>query len=244
RRAAGSSQFETGLRSGDGVVTITAGAVPLGGPITAASLYGGSNASVPHAADGRRCTCKPVDTASGNFFHTFGDLGIGGRGPGIDFSHTYNALAAATDGPLGFGWSFPYAMSLSVDGGGVATIAQENGAQVTFSPVGGAFTADPRVQATLVHNGDGTWTFTRQKKEVITFDASGRLTRQADLNNNATTLAYTGAQLTSVTDAAGRTVAVGWTGTHITSLTDPSTPPRTVGFAYDGSGNPSDPPAV
>jgi hypothetical protein len=40
-----------------------------------------------------------------------------GRGPALARAHTYDANDAATDGPLGFGWTFTYNMSLSIDAG-------------------------------------------------------------------------------------------------------------------------------
>ena len=69
-------------------------------------------------------------------------------------------------------------MSVTTDTGtGQVTVHQENGAQVVFSPVtGGAHSAPPRDIATLVKNGDGSFTFTRGAQNVYTFDSSGRLT--------------------------------------------------------------------
>ncbi|MCA1833757.1 MAG: DUF6531 domain-containing protein [Actinomycetota bacterium] len=82
-----------------------------GGAIVPGEQYGGCGCGyVTHA----QVSGFPIDTATGNFWHSFQDLAIPGRGPAIDFSRTYNALAAAVDGPFGFGWSDSYAMSLSI----------------------------------------------------------------------------------------------------------------------------------
>src|SRR5206468_3865073 len=56
----------------------------------------------------------PVNTASGNFWHTFDDLSIPGRGPALELARTYNSLAAGTDSPFGYGWTDSYAMSLDI----------------------------------------------------------------------------------------------------------------------------------
>src|SRR5206468_3853606 len=100
-----------------------------------------------------------------------------GRGVPLDFNRTYTSRNAAVDGPLGFGWTNSYNMSLAVDGAGNVTISQENGATVTFAPNGvGGYTAPSRVLATLVHNGDGTFTFNRKTNQVsYGFSAAGQL---------------------------------------------------------------------
>ena len=119
-------------------------------------------------------------------------------------------------------------------------VNEENGAAVTFTLNGSAYTAPPRVMATLVHNGDGTWTFTRRNREINIFNSSGRLTAQKDLNGYTTTLSYSGAQLTTVTDPAARTLTLGWTGGRITSATDTATPPRSLTFSYSPAGDLTD----
>jgi len=199
------------------------------------------NPAEPAACPCQHCAADPVNTATGNFGETFGDIAIPGRGLPLAFSHTYNALAAAIDGPLGFGWIASYVMSLAQDSGtGAITVTQENGSQVTFTLTGTSYTAPPRVMATLVKNADGTFTFTRVAREIFTFSAAGRLTKEQDLNGYATTFGYNAAgQLIIVTDPAGHTLTLGWTGPHITIVTDPIG--RQVFFGYnDGQGNLTD----
>jgi YD repeat-containing protein len=189
----------------------------------------------------------PVEALSGNFWHTFDDISVPGRGMALHFTHTYNAAAAsapgAIQGPLGYGWTFPYNMTLTLGTGNppaTATVNQENGAQAPFSLVGGAYSAPGRVTATLVHNGDGTWTFTRHGTQIFTFNASGQLTAERDLNGYTTTIGSVGATQT-ITDPAGRTFTLTYTSGRITQLTDTASPPRSVAFAYnDGAGNLTD----
>ena len=184
-------------------------------------------------------TKYPINCATGNFWHTFKDLAIAGRGRPIGLSRTYNSLTAGADGPFGFGWTSDYSMALSKNPlTGTVTIAQENGSHVYFSPNGsGGFTSSSRVFATLVQSGDGTFTFTRRKKEIYTFTAEGRLTALRDLNGYTTVVEYdAGGRMSRVLDPAGRSIlfAFGPDG-RIRTVTDPAG--RSLTYTYDGAGN-------
>ena len=108
-----------------------------------------------------------MNCATGDFWHEFTDFQIPGRGVGValDFKRTYSSSAASTDGPLGFGWTDSYNLSLVVDSTtGDATVHEDNGSTVPFrSNGGGGFTAAPGVLAVLQQNGDGTYTYTRTR---------------------------------------------------------------------------------
>jgi RHS repeat-associated protein len=208
---------------------------PVGGPVDPSSQQGGCGCGFPvHAS-----VAQPVDTASGNFWHTFDDLAIPGRGPAIDLSRTYNSLSAATDGPFGFGWTDSYGMSLTI-GPSTVVVNQQNGAQATFTLANGVWSAPPRELATLVNNADGSWTFTRQARQIFDFDSSGRLTAIRDLNGYLTTVTYPSGSTMVVTDPAGRTLTLALTGNHVTSVQDSSSPTRTLTYSYDGAGNLTD----
>ena len=216
---------------------------PVGGPVPPLTKKGGGSRSEihncpPQAAD-------PCDTSTGNFFENFTDLAVPGRGVPLAFTRSYNsspAPDAPADGPLGYGWSFNYNMSLSIAADLLSVrVNEENGAAVDFTLKESAYTAPPRVMATLVRNGDNTWTFTRRNREIYLFNASGRLTAQKDLNGYSTTLAYNGlGQLASVKDPAERTLTFGWTGGRITTVTDTATPSRSVTFSYSPAGDLTD----
>lgn len=209
---------------------------PTDGPIDPAEQLGDSDSEKP-------VHCKqagdPVDTATGNFWHTFCDLAIPGRGPAIDLTRTYNSLAAADDGPFGFGWSSSYDMSLTLEPSTVV-VHQEDGAQARFTFDGTGWTAPPRVLATLESNADGTWTFTRLSREAFTFDASGRLAGIEDLNGYRTTVDYPSASTMVVTDPAGRSLTFTFTGSRVASVQDSSSPARTLTYGYDAAGNLTD----
>ena len=79
----------------------------------------------------------PVNCATGDFYHSFTDFSIPGRGPALNLSRTYNSLASLREGIFGFGWSSSYDMSLTVEPkSGTVTVNQENGAAVSFLPTG------------------------------------------------------------------------------------------------------------
>ncbi len=184
---------------------------------------------------------KPVNPEFGDMDEAVTDISIPGRGVPLQVARTYDTLNAATDGPLGYGWTSNLFMSLSQPGGtGPVTITQEGGAQVVFDQDGSGYTpAVPRDIATLTQNANGTWTFTRQAQDAYTFSSSGQLIGETDRNGYTTSLAYNASgQLTTVTDPEGRTLDIGWTGGNITSVTDPNvSPARVVTYEYDAAGD-------
>ena len=78
----------------------------------------------------------------------------------------------------------------------------------------------------------------RDRRDTFTFNSSGQLSQEKDLNGLTTTLTYASGDLTTITDSVGRTLTLGWTGAHITSLTDSNVSgnTRTVSYGYT-SGN-------
>ncbi|MDP2709885.1 MAG: RHS repeat-associated core domain-containing protein [Solirubrobacteraceae bacterium] len=197
---------------------------------------GGGSRSTDHRDP---CKGQPVNCATGNFWHTFTDLSIPGRGSGFVLERTYNSSRAAADGPFGFGWDSSLTMSLDVDAEtGTATITEENGSLVTLNADGaGGFYVPPRLHVELVENVDGSWTFTRRKHEIFDFDPSGRLAAIRDLNGYEVQLSYPDASTIVATDPAGRTITMSLTGGRVTSVSDSSSPARTLSYTYDGSGN-------
>lgn len=117
----------------------SAGELYFGEPFTAAEFYGGRSPSQRNACCHGQ-TSMPIDTGTGNFWHTFSDLAIPGRGIPISLTRTYNSLAAANDGPFGYGWTHSYNLSLSV-GSTTATVREEGGSEIVFDKSGTTFTA-------------------------------------------------------------------------------------------------------
>ncbi len=224
----------------------------IGGPLTSAEAPTGALVCLPCSSgiSVDTATNNPINTESGNFFHSFTDVSIPGRSYPLAIVRTYNSQNASTNGPFGYGWTYNYGMSLAVSGTSpneVVTITQEDGSQATFNqPASGNSWAPsaPRFIATLTYNsGSSTWTFVRQGRDTYTFNSSGQLTGETDLNGYTTSLTYTSGELTTVTDPAGRTLTIGWTSGYITSVTDGNVSgnTRTVTYEYnDGNNNLTD----
>lgn len=214
---------------------------PAGGPLSHGELLGGArNPSeyclmcfmAKHMSFG-----QPVDAPTGNFWHSFTDVSVPGRGFNLDLTRTYNSDNAGVNGPFGYGWSWTYGMALGFPDATHVVVNQENGAQVTFEEqAGGAYAAPTRVMATLEHLSDGTWRFVRRATQIFTFNASGQLTTESDRDGNVTTLAYDSeGQLETVTDSSGRKLSLSYSGNRIVGVTDPIG--RTVSYGYDSAGN-------
>lgn len=216
-------------------LVISSNTVGTSGPTAAFETVGGRNPAEPNQCF--KCSPDPVNNSNGEFFENDADLSVAGRGPGITMTRSYSSQRAPFDGPMGYGWSFNYGMSLVVNAGGTVDVHQENGSMVTFTPdTSGGYHAPARVLATLAHNSDGTWTYTRRAKEIFTFTTSGQLSQLSDLNGNTTTLARNGSgQLTTATDSSGRSLTFAYgTDGRISAVTDPSG--RGVYYSYDGAG--------
>src|ERR1044072_3496695 len=73
----------------------------------------------------------PANCATGNQTEEQTDLALGGRGPALYVTRTYNSQAAAeakSAGVWGYGWSGPYSSPLESGGAGAVTGVQEKGA--------------------------------------------------------------------------------------------------------------------
>ena len=220
-------------------------AAPTGGSVTNSQLLGGTNAAMPCSCQApstsKHFTQWPVNAETGNFWHTFTDLSIPGRGLAINVQRSYNsdpsALAAA--GLFGPGWSFSYGMNVTGIGTTTVTVNQENGATVSFTLSGGVYTpTSPQMIATLTAVGS-TLVFQRQGRNSFTFDAaSGQLISEKDVNGFVTTVSHPDPSRLVITDAGGRAVTANIAGGLIRSLTDASNPARTVAtYNYDAAGN-------
>ena len=193
-------QSQNGVGTGNGYVVVgaagTLSLAPLGGPVTAAESGGGGATT--------ECSCvvsapagDPVDTMDGDFYESTTDLKVASAGVPLSFVRTYDANVAQTSGStasgLSPGWTDNLAMSVSLNATtNVATVTEQNGAQVTFKPYSSSVSwcsssfdfcpSAPRDIATLNQNTDGTWTFTSNLGPalVYTFSSAGALTKVAN----------------------------------------------------------------
>ena len=181
----------------------------------------------------------PVNTATGEFWHTFDDLAIPGRGIPIDLSRNYGSLHASRPGPFGYGWSWSYGMSVAIDPNtSNATVKTATGADTTFTwnAVTNQYTSQPRTIATFTKNADGSYTLVQKDRSQLKFDAQGRLTGEVDKDGYATALTYdTSGNLHSVTDPSGRSIVFTWTGSNITGVADSAG--RSVSYSYNANGD-------
>ena len=207
------------------------------------------NASEPNACGAQPSAADPVNVVQGNFWQSWVDVQLPGRGPHLEIERTYSSSRRNLDGPMGSGWSYTYGMRIA-SASGVTTITQENGSIVPFVRKNDtAWDAPPRVNATLVENpGSSTarWVFRRAGVETFTFGSDGTLRSIADLSGNVTTLQYNTptAGTITVTDPSGRTLVITTNASgRVTKVVAPSTiltvggPTQAleVNFAYAGS---------
>jgi RHS repeat-associated protein len=214
-----------------------------GGASLPGETIGGSNPAEP------LCQCShadPVNTATGEFYLSSADIGIGGFGPALAVGRTYSSSGAAVDGPFGYGWTASFSMALRVLTPGDTSdplprqvqVVQESGATVVFSEDASQhYTAPQRVHATLSFDATTQkWLFVRGARQQITFNSDGSLAALSDLHGNAVTFSYTGAgQLSAMAAGGNRSLSFTWSGTRISSVTDSAG--RSAQYSYDSNGN-------
>jgi RHS repeat-associated protein len=215
-----------------------AAACPFGGPVPPSDTSGYGNSAAPYLV--QTCAGEPINCATGNQSEEQTDLVLGGRGPGLHVTRTYNSQAAAEAkeaGPWGYGWSGPYSSHLEFNKeSGAATVVQENGATATFTAEGGKYVPPLWIQATLVKEeveAKVIYVFTLPTQEKLKFNSEGKLTEQKDRNGNAITFTYESGKLTKAKDSAGRELIFAYTGSQVTSVEDPLG--RKVKYTYESS---------
>ena len=174
-------------------------------PLNDPDTWGEKNDAAPNVDN---CyVAAPVNCASGNQTEEQTDLVVGGRGPSLHLTRTYNSQAAAEaeePGPWGYGWSGPYSSHLEFnEESGSITVVQENGATATFVLEGSEYVPGAWIQATLEEEGEG-YVFTLPDQEKLRFNSEGTLTDQEDRNGNSLSMSYSSGNLTAVEDDAER----------------------------------------
>lgn len=211
------------------------------GPLFPGELDGGYN---PSEDCGQPCHGDPVNSMTGEFFETNVDLSIGGPFKGFDLERDFSTARRNVQGPFGYGWSSNLDMSLTRAPGSTGTalsdssqvvVRQENGSRTYFSLEDGAYTALPRVRATLTRQSDGSFVFARRAEEFFRFAADGRLERIEDRNGIGVDLVYDAAgRVVSLSDGNGRSIDLTWVDGHIVAASDQSG--REVTYDYDQAG--------
>ena len=179
-----------------------------------------------------RClTGDPINAATGNLTESQTDIApLGGRGPALAVTRSYNAQLAATQkeaGVFGYGWTGPYSAYLTT-GAETATVHQDNGSTATFYLSGGKYLSPGWSQSTLVKEGEN-YLFTLPTQEKLEFNKSGQLTKVTDRHKLSLTLTYKEGKLETVKDAAGEpspspTKKARWKASKTRWATAPNTP--------------------
>ena len=197
--------------------------------------FGSGNASMAHKP---KCLLgKPVNCATGNQVETQTDLAVGGRGPGLKLTRTYNsqlAVKQTSPGPFGYGWTGPYSAHLEVNEElGQATVHQDDGSAVRFLRSGEQWVPSGElVQATLVKEGT-SYLYTPSDQTTLHFNSAGQLTSEADRNGNTLTMTYNAEKrLESITDPASRKLTLTYNSEGLVeSAKDPLG--HTVKYTYE-----------
>ena len=246
---AGPFQYLTGLiPAGNGLAVVDTGRGQIvflkktklptadGGPSLPLETAGGSNPS--EGAPCNACHGDPIQTDTGALFENDTDLSVTDHGGTLSMSRTYSSAAAAKKSVVGYGWAWPYGMTVNqAANSSTAVVTQENGSAATFSQQpDGSFKGAPRLHATLTRNGDGTWTFERTNELTVTFDQSGQVTKQVARNGRTLTFTYNGGQLVAVTGPSGRALAFTYDANgYLRTATAPSGAQTT--YTHDNAGN-------
>jgi RHS repeat-associated protein len=197
--------------------------------------FGDSNPAAPYKC--KACAGKPVNSFTGNQFETQTDLAVGGRGPGLALTRTYNSQQAAfqsAPGIFGYGWTGPGNAWLQFIGESMAVVHQDNGSAVRFLRVGEAWV--PRaslIQATLTQEGS-SYVYALPDQTTLHFNSTGQLTSESDRNGNALSFGRNvEGRLESISDGAGRKLSFAYNaGGQVESATDPMG--HVVKYAYEG----------
>ncbi len=225
-------------------------AYSLGQGVTADELTGGASPWLCPCTISS--TARPVNDATGEFYHTFTDFQVPGR-INLDFTRTYSSLRTATLGPTGYGWTDNYNQYLTFDGSGNATVHAANGSAVVFTfTAPSTYAGPPSEHVTLVKNGDSTFTLTDAGQNQTVFNVAvsnvSTLKKLVDRHGLAAytlTMAYNGdGTLASVTDPGNRTLTFAYqtigTSKLIQTITQNDSPSRSVSFMYGtNSGDPT-----
>jgi RHS repeat-associated protein len=194
-------------------------------------------AQVPHtAAQCPVCFNQPagsgqgasvVHLASGNYVHRSIDLVLAARGISVAFVRTYSSF---------LGWHHNYDQHIDANSDGTLTYTDDRGVPRLFTPSGSGFWNPPPLLFQHISSSGNGYLMRFKEGMTYSFDATGRLVAQQDLNGYTVSLAYdANHRLRTVSGAGGSTFTLGYdTLGRLTSVSDSAG--RQVGFGYDGSG--------
>ncbi len=164
-----------------------------------------------------------INVANGNLVVQSNDLHISGTGLNLDVASYYNSLAGtSTLCYLNTPWSVDLPNVFLRPESGSVILCGQSGYSATYVQSGSSYSDAPGIDATLVKQGDGTYTLTFHASSVVyTFNAGGSLTQVTDKNGNHLSFSYGSHGLSASTDTQGRVTTFTGSSGVISSLTDP-----------------------
>lgn len=196
--------------------------------------------------DGDGHAGEPVNTATGNYFYGFTDMGEPTPGLMLDATRWYNALDAdVVQGPFGYGTSWTYNMSITWRPDKSAEVQMADG-QIAYylgsvNPgdpldMSGIYEAQQEHKGELERFADDTAVLTMPDQTRYYFDANGRLQQIVHSYPATITLYYNGSnQLTDIVHASGVTYTLTYSSDYISEIT--SSNGRSVIYTYTPVGN-------
>lgn len=186
-----------------------------------------------YAKKGSSFLDDPVNTASGNFYHSESDLSFPETvGPDFSFVRSYNSVQDLA-GTLGLGWSSSWSDSLELLANGDVNFRSADGARFHYTlQSGGSYLGDPGVTARLATISGG-YEITRLDQVKLDFNSSGQLTSIKDRNGQGLTFSYTSGKLSTATDSISRTMSFTYTSGLLTGAS--TSDGRSVSYTYNAN---------
>jgi len=192
----------------------------------------------------------PIQTGTGTYKYSHKDFSLPTVDGSINFTRFYNSVNNKLNSPVGYAWSHSYNYYIDIQRD-VATqidtvwsLHYPDGHFADYIPLAAANPGTyPRLSFALYSgtldslamvNSNQFILYTKDNRQYQ-FNASGQLTQITDLNNNTTTINYSGNNVASIVGQGGRTLMLGYTGSLISSVTEPGN--RKCSFTYDANGN-------
>lgn len=176
----------------------------------------------------------PVNTFTGGLVDVRIDLEFAPSIFGMGWGRTYNSLNSEA-GALGAGWTESYRHELEVVDGDTVTISTDDGRLLTFKRTTSGFTRPSAFDGELMEASDGSFSVANFDGSSWEFDASGRLERLLNWDDQEVEFTYVDDRLASVTSSTGVSLAIEYSGDRISQVT--AEDGRSVGYAYDSDGD-------
>jgi RHS repeat-associated protein len=184
-----------------------------------------------------------VNVASGDLIFHEKDLDIPGIGANnLILERYYNSISNGAGGGADFGsdWVMTTGGDVKLTIGTSITYQGPSSFQQVFTGTAPNWTTPAGMDATLYGpNGSSQYTLTyHDDGQVLTFNSSGQLLKNADRNGNTITYSYNGnGTLSQITDATNRTVSFTYGGNgNVATMVDNSLG-RTYTYTINGSHN-------